>query len=726
MKKAVRIFSLLGAAVLGAAGLCELTFGVLTVNHIHGLIFFKDMPGWVRFLPSLAALFLLFCGKKKLLLYEYAFRPLWLMGALFFWPSFGTGMMCYALLVVTWTALRFGALNRTLRKIPPLEGKYAVGALAVLTLAAWGWCWFLQSTALDGLYLIYGDWGQYAECYMRFASGEGSWKQWLSAAGHLNILVNLIMAGAFLVSASAHTVFAVNALVIVSAIPLSFILARCCRLGYGTALLCAFLAAIFPIYTRQTLSLFYGFHPIVFFIPLLLGFFIARSKGSVIGMTICCVLSLLVQETVAIFWIGWGVYLFLVRKRYLGGALLALGMAGLFAFFVLFLQPWCAEAQTYVQSFRYAALGDTPLEIALSPIKRPGLFWSAFFSPRNFLFTFIILSPLFFTVMAFPGVLAAGLPLLAGFYVQSSDDVKTPLLQYGVELGTLCWALAIVNLGRVKNGELCRWRPRGNFYYGILCAAAAGVVLGYIFFGFGFKFGLYPAEKYFHRPSAVRVLVFLKKHIPRDASRLLVAGRVRGHFMFDYNTADLYTPFKTGDWVLLDLQDPVFDSPDKIEPLRHRLYRFPGCTPVTYANWYGKHLVLLHLAPPGTARNIVPRQVPEELFKRANGILIPANLKDVQAKYDGRMIHFRIMKKLNADYDVFIKVTLADGQKKTLEYSWFFGLFPAWSQKTGTLWSVPMPQNVVRCALFFKERPGSALSAMPAAKKSSTPQGRGN
>lgn len=727
MRKKVRLLALAGALIAGFAALWDLTFGVYTVNHIHALIFFKKSSPLFWIVPPLAAAGVLFFGRRKLLLLEYALRPLWLMGGVFFWPTYGTGVFCLALASLTWCALRYGALmHRKFRKLPEPDEKLALSALFLLTAAMGVWCFYLQTAAFKSWYLIYGDWGQYADCYLRLASGNGSLKEWLCSAGHFNPLINLLMTGAFLISPSANTVFGINALVIVSAIPLSFILAKSSGLKNGAALVCAFCAGIFPIYTRQTLSLFYGFHPIIFFIPALLCFFIARSRKNLPAMSGALILSLFIQETVAIFWIGWGVYLFLAKKRYWQGALFSLALAGWFAFLALYLQPWAADAAVYAQNFRYAALGNTPVEVALSPFTRPAVFWSALFSPRNFLFAFIILSPLLWAAISFPALLWIGTPILGGFFVQSSDDVKTPLLQYGVELGTLCWAVAIVNLGRICRGEEPWWKERGKLYRGFLSATAVGVILGYIFFGFGFKFGLFPGDHYLYAPDATKAIAFLKKNLPTDLPRLLVTGRLRGHFMFDYPTASLSTPWKPGDWLLLDLHDP-FEPPAFIEPLRHKLYRDPLCRPVTHVSWYGKQLVLLRIAKKADApHHVKPVRVAAERFNNSAGVPIPTRMKSIHGRYDGRMFHFRLNEQVRADYDLLIRLTFPDGSIKKLEYSWFFGLFPAWAQKNGTLWSVPVKSGFVKCELLFKERPESSLSATQAGQGSATQQGRGN
>jgi len=338
----LKFFSLLGSVLLGTFALFELTYGVQSTVHIYGFAIFKEECSplmWI--IPLFLGAFWLFWMRKKTALYEYALRPLWLTPVIFVWPNDSSGMFCYALALFAWSAFRLGSLQyRKFEKIPEIGKKWSWPFVLFITLCVFGLSWYLQNSAFKALYLIFGDWGQYAECYQTLASGSASLKQWLCAAGHFNPLINLIMTAAIRIAASAQTVFCVNAAVIASAVPLSFCLARCSGLKNNMALCCAFLAAIYPIFTRQSLCLFYGFHPIIFFMPLLLCFFIARSRNSLWGMALCVVLSLLVQETVAIFWIGWGLYLFAVKKKYFPGALLALAMVGWFAFLALVVQPW--------------------------------------------------------------------------------------------------------------------------------------------------------------------------------------------------------------------------------------------------------------------------------------------------------------------------------------------------------------------------------------------------
>ena len=714
-----KLLSLAGAAAAAGAALRRLTWGVHSTKLLEGVLYFPD-DGWGRFLfPALCAAAVLWFARGRERRYEYAFRPFWLLLGVFVWPEGSSGVFCYALAVFVWGILRLGAGGRA-ADLPEIPGAPATACAGLLTAGVVIWSFLLQCAAFDSWFLIFGDWGQYSECYLRLASGEGNMKELLCAAGHFNVLVNLVMTGALRVFRSPRTVFFINSLAVASAVPLCFLLARRSGLDRTASLLMGACAAVFPVFTRQYLCLFYGFHPIVFFIPALLAFFVCRAARSEWGMALCIGVSLLIQETVAVFWAGWGLYLIAVERKYRKGTILLLFAAAWFVFLACFVQPWAGGGEVYGQSFHYSALGATPLEALLSPFLRPGAFWGSLFSPRGLFFTAVLLTPVWAAVFTFPGILLAGLPLLAGVLLQSSDAVKTPLLQYGVECSTLLLAAAIVGLGRLRRGEAPLLRIRGNAFRGPLLATAAGIGLGFIFFGFGFKFGLYPGDVYLHGPDASKAVVFLKKHLPERPARILATGRLRTHFMFDYPTAPLTEGYREGDFLIIDLHDPAFEDMAEIEALRRRLHRDPRTRPVTHVNWYGKQIVMLKIVPKDSPRRILCPVIGEELFRRAGGREVASGIEGILARCDGKSLHFRIAREQTCDYDVFIELKFPDGKAKTLEYAWYFGLFPAWSQAPGTLWSVPLPSGFNAVGIRFKVRPGSGLFPSRAGGASAT------
>ena len=220
----------------------------------------------------------------------------------------------------------------------------------------------------------------------------------------------------------------------------------------------------------------------------------------------------------------------------------------------------------------------------------------------------------------------------------------------------------------------------------------------------------YPGDTYRHGPDASKAVAFLKKNLPEHPARILATGRLRTHFMFDFPSAPLTEDYREGDFLIIDLHDPAFEDSGKIEALRHKLYRDPRTRPVTHVNWYGKQIVLLKIVPPGTPHQILCRMIGAELFARAGGRALVSGIDGIQARCDGRSLHFRIDRELSCDYDLFIELKFPGGKVKMLEYTWYFGLFPAWSQKPGTLWSVPLSPGFDAVGVRFKVRPGSELS----------------
>ena len=89
--------------------------------------------------------------------------------------------------------------------------------------------------------------------------------------------------------------------------------------------------------------------------------------------------------------------------------------------------------------------------------------------------------------------------------------------------------------------------------------------------------------------------------------------------------------------------------------------------------------------------------------------MLASGIDGIEVRCDGRSLHFRIAREQARDYDLFIDLKFPDGRVKTLEYAWYFGLFPAWALPPGTLWSVPLPSGFSAVGVRFKVRPGSEL-----------------
>lgn len=133
-------------------------------------------------------------------------------------------------------------------------------------------------------------------------------------------------------------------------------------------------------------------------------------------------LALSTKEDVSLHVFMVGLYVMLVARRWKAGA--ALSLAGLAWFYVAFYlvipanRSGGGETSAYVDFFR--SLGDTPLEIALAPLRTPGKVLALVFTPQNIREWRMVLAPFGFVGLAgLPILLLAG-PTLAITMLSSS------------------------------------------------------------------------------------------------------------------------------------------------------------------------------------------------------------------------------------------------------------------------------------------------------------------
>ena len=327
---ALRAVSMVLAFAALTGTLAELLLHLQSVNPLYYTVTMERdaLPlKYFYFGGGIAALAALAIGKlKNLAEWERLLRPAIL---LFFIPLTGFHGIFPAVMIISFVAFQSGS-RITWKKvqIPDKWGWFTAAAGGAM-LVAWGW--FLQSRAFDTMYFIWGDWNQYVEHYQKLLSGEAPFLLWCAGAGHWNPLANVVMSGALRWCYAPDTIFFINALCIASSVPLGYWFSRKCGLPVGQSLLWLVFAALNPVLSNQYLAFIYGFHPVIFFVPVILGFFIAREYRNRWAMGIFFVLSLLVQETVCIFWAGYAFYL-LFQKKFLRGTLLLLLMCGLFYF----------------------------------------------------------------------------------------------------------------------------------------------------------------------------------------------------------------------------------------------------------------------------------------------------------------------------------------------------------------------------------------------------------
>ena len=638
----------------------------------------------------------------------------------FFFPCF--------LVMLGWGVFRlvrvFGGPG--LRKYPLLTGESGNRLFLWMVLIAYallsGWGYYMQSQAARVLFICYSDWGTYVESYLRLTTEAASWKDWLSTGSHWNPLVNVLMAGFVRLFPYQEALFLFNSMLIYSAVPLIWIFCRKNGMLPFHAFCFAMAAAFSPVYGNLSLCLLYGFHPIYFTIPLLLLFFLFREKGNRIGMAVCLAATLLVKETMMVFWFGYGVWLLFRRKWLLGGLLAGGCLAGFYVLSSVVL-PWLVNANEYPLTFLYSSLGNTPQEVAKSFFTKPEIFWGIALQWQNFAYLAVLLTPCFFCVWLYPGMMIAVLPLLAGICLRGSPEIKSIVLQYGTETTTVLLALSVINFNRIRRGEnslWCRILLYGLPWKGprilLLNAFAVTVLLVSLLAHYCFAqtlWGKYSFRHIANMPDQTAVIRGIKEKLtPR--SRVLASERLRNHFMYEHPTADYSRPRKAGDFLVMALHDYLMDSPEKLESTRRAIAADPKVIPVFSIGSANKHFVVFQVTDGSKISPVPPPSViPAQDFARI-GIPIPCGSPDFETRYFYRSSrHFFLIRLVRVpDYDVDFCFELSGDwgkQMRIIPFGW--GLYPAYSCPAGTVFIVEQeapPAKDVRC--FCAERKGSRIT----------------
>lgn len=624
---------------------------------------FQEPPAWAAPVSvAVAAFLLLFLPARKngypgltesgknwlplipaglLLLIPFTRTPLPLLGA-FLLTAWG----CYRHCVGTGDTLPF---EDRARRLTPRGG-----LLLSLLLAAAG-CFqgfHMQEAAYNRLFLFYSDWGIYAEHYLKLVSGSGSLHDWLVAGGHWNGALNLLMTAAFLISPSPETMFLMNSVLIYSAVPLIYLLGRQLKLPPAVAVAFGLFFLLTPVVSNQPLSLFYSFHPINLLPSCFLLFFLFRERKQYAAAVAVLIFTLFIQETAAVFWFGYALVL-AAEKKFKIAAVLAVSMAVVFVVLSHWVIPVGAqtlEGGNYTQMFHFSQLGNTPLEVVLSPLLRPGAFFTTLFAVNNVEFVLFLLLPFVFLLPHYPKLLLAGLPLLAGVILQSSRDLQNVVLQYGVELNCLVVAAAIFGAAKLYAGGNRR-KLRGA-----LAAALFGVAALYLLAGKSVAYGKYSFSMILERPECDKLILFLKSCLPPGGT-VHAPQRIRAQLLFDNPTREAGENAAPGATYILEANEG-----SDTDGLRQKLLLDPTVIPVTCVNWYGHEFAVfrkLEKPTPPPELPFLKTVTPEEFA--AFGTPVESGSRDFRVRFrtTGRTVQllFLLTRKAKGNFRFRVELT---------------------------------------------------------------------
>ncbi len=687
-------FARLLAAISGgtaAYAWFHLLFRVWSVDPLHYLCYPSGISPWPS--PGPAAVLigafatLLATRKRKEKAVwrcaKFLSPHLVLIPLLYFYP------MHYGTMLATLAAGGFAVWGfaGSIRIKPQIPEQLAIFAVILLFAAGTAWGTFSQLHAYRSFYLIYLDWGQYVEGYLRLATGNaaGFWN-YLVIGDHWNPLPNLLFTALLRLFPAPETLFFVSALAVYSTVPLAYALARACRAPTGSALGCVLLALFNPALSHQCLTLFYGYHPVVFLAPLLLLFFLCRARGNRWGMGIVLALLPFIQETAVLFYCAWGLYQ-LIRKHFLPGGAFILGGVLLYWILSSLLMPAAMGNEQYYQLFKYQQLGNNLVEVALSPFLRPGAFFGTLFSGTNLWFALSLALPLLPLVLTSPLPALTALPFFAGVALINSPELHSVIFQYSLEITTLLLATAVISLQK----KPLRWRR------GALVAALFLTLGGYFCYGRSITLGKYPLASVLALPDFTPVIEDLTAEIEPE-SIIRATERLRGHLVFDFPTIHLYDGNRKADYLMLDLTSPVEAIGGDFEAFRRSISADPGWVPQDWTSRNGMEAVLFHRREPPPKRPVTPpfiRSGSEAEFL-AEGDPLPQPNPDFEVRIrllpEARRLQLAIRAVRTPERDVMLRLILRRGEwTEEREFHFGHGLYPAWSMRPGQYFLADIP-----------------------------------
>ena len=304
------------------------------------------------------------------------------------WPLGGPG-------AIWWLVVYFGLWGATLfRQLPPFPYRRWYPAALFLLWVLYGGA--LQLRTLENLNLGYQDWGHYYEFLKRFLE-HGTFEVPLVHGNWLGFRFcpALLLLAPYVALFPQPEAFLLLGPLLLGAGGLLVGWAVRGR-GYppGEATAVTLIYYLLPLFLNLNFSLYDGFHELYLAIPLIAGAAGCYWRRQYAPALVLAGLSLLVRETVTLFYLGCGLYWLLTGRRKLG-ALTAGTALALLLLIVGVLQPALRPEGVANPSLSYfSGFGSSLRELAAAPFRHPGALLSQLFSHRNLMLLFGLLLPL--------------------------------------------------------------------------------------------------------------------------------------------------------------------------------------------------------------------------------------------------------------------------------------------------------------------------------------------
>ncbi len=230
--------------------------------------------------------------------------------------------------------------------------------------------------------------------------------------------------------------------------------------------------------------------------------------------------AMLIKEEAGILIGMFGLYLFLFRRQRTGLAVSAVGF-GYFLLLSAFVMPRLLGEGGYLVQGYFQGLGNSKLEILLSPLQKPEVFWGRLFSRSTFDFAATLLAPLLFLPIRKPSALFLGSLTFLFVSLWDNPQEKSICYQYQSALLVACfYALA----RGLEGGQTELATRRRAWLTGVVVAG------GTISIFLGMMFWSKDSIAIQVWPGRLALVEEMKANINRDSS-LLATQRAAAHFV---------------------------------------------------------------------------------------------------------------------------------------------------------------------------------------------------
>lgn len=561
---------------------------------------------------------------------------------------------------------------------------YLTGAVSLAFAAG---SWYMQCYSFDKMAMQWLDWGHFYESLANTLKGKFF---------HLNFVNGCYLCSRFCISllvllpvVMLHNVklfLLVGALSIASGGMLTALAAHRQRFSKSTCFILSFWFLCLPLTVNMLLPLVDGFHEVFLMIPAVFGAWYFYRRGKILPAALLVLFTFGLRETIGFMWAGYGIML-LLQKRRRDGIILLLFSIFMLIFLLGFLMPYLKGGnESYEHTVFFPHLGNSIKEIALSPFRKPEIFWGTLFQKNNWIFWGTLLLPYIWTVWKRPLWLLPMLPDLIMVSLDSRFDSQNILRHYQYVSYIVLTIAALEGVFAIRRD--LRTRKYCNALIGAMLASA--ITSSWCFTQIP---GFPASDRRLQEWSYAKDMLNRFFKVLPEGAKVTASPRIASHLVERNDTYIFYPPIGGP---FEPLQDYVFIegfTPQRESILRRQLLQSSGWQ-LLHQEYLDENLIQLYKRTPGTPAisTLNPRKVLTAEAFAATGMVIPSSLPQVEMRgtitHNGYLaIIARLKEKIDVDLGFDVEITSVNNEKIHYFQSFGEGIFPAYHAKPGEIFS---------------------------------------